>query len=93
MATDTVEALCGKCKVPLDGPADGNDHDTLTCPSCGRSAKRKSVKRDVTKHVAELTERHVQESIRSATRGSKLFKFAGKPIPKRSYRFISNLKL
>ena len=93
MATDTVEALCGKCKVPLEGAAKANDQTVFSCPKCGRSDTRKNVMREVAKHAEELMARHFHERMRGIARGSKLVQFSGKPIPKRSYRFISNLKL
>ncbi len=93
MATDTVEALCGKCKVPLEGAAKANDQTVFACPKCRRGDTRKNVMRDVTKHVEEVTARHFQEGLRRSARGSGLLKVTSKPIPKGSYRFISNLKL
>lgn len=93
MGTDQVSALCGACKVPLEGPADGNDQSVFSCPRCGRSDTRKNVLREVAKHVEEVTARHFQQSLRSGLRGSKFIELEAKPIPHRSYRFVSDLKL
>lgn len=93
MASSSVKILCGSCKVGLEGPANAKDHDVVACPRCGRSDTLKNVMREVAKHVEETAARGLQESMRSALRGSKNVKFSSNPIPHRSYRFISDLKL
>ncbi|WP_192243825.1 hypothetical protein [Mesorhizobium silamurunense] len=93
MAGNTVKVLCGSCKVGLEGPANAKDHDVVACPRCGRSDTLKNVMREVTKHAEEVTARSIQKSLSSAFSGSKNTKVTHNPIPHRSYRFISDLKL
>ncbi len=88
MTDDSHTVLCGKCEVPLDGPSGGNDEDMFTCPSCGRSDNRKNVLRIVSKYVEEITARALQESLRKSMRSNKFVKLGGKPIPKRSHKFV-----
>lgn len=92
MAGDTHAILCGRCKVPIQGPSDGNDQSVFSCPSCGASDTRKEVLRIVAKHVQEVTARAMQEGLRKSMRGNKFIKLDAKPIPKRTYKFISDFK-
>jgi hypothetical protein len=93
MPNDTHTILCGKCRVPVEGPAEPQDHDMITCPACGRSSNFKNVMKSVSAFVQEAAGRSLQESMRKAARGSKVMKFTGQPIPKGSHPFVVNLKL
>ncbi|MER8983278.1 hypothetical protein [Mesorhizobium sp. M0663] len=93
MASSSVKLLCGSCKVDLEGPANAKDHDVIACPRCGRSDTLKNVVREVTKHAEEAMARGLQKSLSGAFRGSKNVKFSGNPVPHRTYRFISDMKL
>jgi len=90
MSTDTQSILCGDCRVPIEGPADGQDDNVFSCPACGRSDTRKNVLEEVKAFVTELAQRSLQESMRETARGSDLIKFEGKPVEKRTYRFITD---
>lgn len=92
MSTDTQSILCGSCRVPIEGPADGKDDNMFVCPKCGRSDTRKNVLKEVKAFVTELAERSLQESMREAARGNKMLQFTGKPIPKKTYRFVTDHK-
>ncbi len=92
MSADTQNILCGACRVPIKGPADGKAENVFTCPECGRSDTRENVLKEVKAFVTEMAERHLQESMRKAARSSKMLQFKGKPIPKKSYRFITDHK-
>ena len=92
MSTDTQSILCGACRVPIEGPADGKDDNMFVCPKCGRSDTLKHVIDSATAYVTELAQLRLQESMRKAARGSKLMKFEGKPIPKKTHRFITDHK-
>ena len=92
MANDTHSVLCGVCKVPLQGPADGDDQSVFSCPSCGASDTRKEVLRIVAKHVEEVTARALQEGLRKSMRGNKFVKLEAKPIPHRFHKYVSDYK-
>lgn len=93
MASSSVKILCGSCKVSLEGAANAKDQDVVACPRCGRSDTLKNVMREVTKHMEEVTARHVQKVTSETFGRGKGFKITSQPIPHRSYRFISDLKL
>lgn len=92
MSTDTQSILCGSCRVPIQGPADGQDDSMFSCPSCGRSDTREGVLKEAKAFVTDLARRSVQDSMRKAARGSKMLQYKGKPIPKKTYRFITDHK-
>jgi len=92
MSIDTQSILCGACRVPIEGPANPKSDDMFTCPECGRSDTLKHVIDSATAYVIELAQLRLQESMRKAARGSKLMKFEGKPIPKKTHRFITDHK-
>jgi predicted RNA-binding Zn-ribbon protein involved in translation (DUF1610 family) len=93
MASDTQSILCGACRVPIEGPTDGKGENVFACPSCGRSDTRENVLKEVKAFVTELAQRSLQESMRKAARGSKMLQFKGKPIPKKTYRFVTDHKM
>ena len=93
MTTDTQSILCGDCRVPIEGPADGKRDNVFSCPRCGRSDTRENVLKEVKAFVTELAQSSLQESMRKAARGSKIMKFEGEPIKKGSHRFITNHRL
>ncbi|MGQ7792778.1 hypothetical protein ACUN0C_10250 [Faunimonas sp. B44] len=92
MASDSVEALCGKCHVRLEPVAHDDGEEWLACPRCGANDSREAVFREVSQHLVEVVSRGSQKAIGRAARRHKIAKFTGKPIPKRKYRFIGNLE-
>lgn len=92
MGRDTYSALCGQCRIPVEGPANPKPDDVFTCPRCKRSGKHKEVTASVKAFIEEAGGRHLQEHMRKTMRGNKLIKFTGQPIPKRNHRFIVDIK-
>jgi len=90
MSYHTQAILCGACRVPLEGLADGKDQNVFSCPSCGRSDTRENVLKEVKAFVTEMAQRSLSESMRKAARGSKFLKLEGKPIPKKTYQFVTD---
>ncbi len=93
MADNSQSVLCGACHVAVQGPANPNPQDTFSCPSCGRADSFESIMASVKAFVVEMTQRHMQESMRKAARGSKSLKFTGKPVQKGEHPFITDFKL
>jgi uncharacterized C2H2 Zn-finger protein len=93
MAADFVKALCARCKLPPEPVAQDDGEERFACPRCGVNDTRENILRDVREHAKEVAARSLQEKARGVARRSKFIKFSGKPIPKGSYRFISDLKL
>lgn len=53
--TQTVQVLCGYCRVPLEGPAEPNPDDRYICPICGEGDPLDIVMSEVSEYVAEVT--------------------------------------
>ena len=92
MAESSHEVLCGRCKVPVEIIADSNP-ESVSCPRCGVRDTTQNAIREVSKQVEEVLSRSFDDTMRNAFRGSKHVKFTGSAIPKRSYRFIANVKM
>lgn len=93
MAADFVKALCAQCKVPPEPVTQDKGEERFACPRCGVNDTAENILREAMEHAKEVAARSLQEKARSVARGSKFIKFSGKPIPKGSYRFISDFKL
>lgn len=93
MSDQSVEVLCGKCRVALEGPTESHDEATYTCPSCGNSDNFKNIMASVKAHSEELMSHSFHKKMGNAFRGSKLIKVDSKPKPKMFHPFITNLKL
>ncbi len=46
-------AKCAKCDLPLQGPANPQSHDMLSCPACGESDNLENVMREISDHARE----------------------------------------
>ncbi|GLK80131.1 hypothetical protein GCM10008174_18720 [Methylopila turkensis] len=93
MSADQKTVLCGKCKIGLEGPTDPKPESVFSCPRCGEGDKLKNIHRIVGEFVKEETARHFQQKLRDVARRSKFLQFKGNTIPKRSHRFVVDLKL
>lgn len=91
MTGDFHQILCSACKVTPERIAD-SEPESWRCPKCGISDTAENIIREAKEYAVEVTSRHVQDSARKAAQGSKFIKFKGNPIPKRKYRFITDLK-
>jgi predicted RNA-binding Zn-ribbon protein involved in translation (DUF1610 family) len=93
MSAEFVKALCAKCQVPPEPVTDDNGEERFACPVCGEGDTRDNILREVGEHVKEVAARHLQEAARDVSRRSKFITFSGDPIPKGSYRFVSDYKI
>lgn len=93
MSGDLKSALCGKCKVALEGPADPKPDSVFACPSCGEADTLQNVTRIIAEFVEETTARFFEEKLRGIAARSKAIKLTSKPIPHRQHRFVIDLKL
>jgi rubredoxin len=91
MSQTTAQILCNKCKVPPEPIADSQP-ETWRCPRCGVSDTRENILREVKEHATEVAARYLQDGLRDAVRGNRFLKVESKPIPKRSYRFVTDFK-
>ena len=86
-----TQAICGKDEVPLEPIADSQP-ESWRCPVCGDGDTRENVMREVKEHMKEVVARGFQNAIRKGIAGNPNIKAVGDLIPKRSYRFISDLE-
>lgn len=93
MTIDSQKILCGSCRIPVEGPANPDTQDVFSCPKCGRSDTFKNVMASAKAFVTELAARSLQETMRKGLGGSKFIKIESKPIPKKSHRFITDMKI
>lgn len=93
MAGQAVAVLCAKCHVPPEPVADCKGENAFACPICGTGDTGENILREAKEHAKEVAARGLQGHVRRVARRSKFIKFEGKPIPKGSYRFISDFKL
>jgi hypothetical protein len=93
MAPQTQTILCGSCRIPVEGPTDPSVQDTFSCPSCGKADTFDNVMASARAFSVEFAANLLQESIRKATRGSKIIKATLHPIQKGNYPFVVDIKL
>ena len=93
MRRQFVEALCGKCRVPLKAVIDKDAQDRFACPYCGISDTRDNILWEVGEYTKEVAARHFQANMRRGARGHRLLKLQERLVPTRAYRFIGDLKL
>ena len=93
MTDQTVTILCGKCRIGVEGPAEPDAHDVITCPSCGNHDNFENVLASVTAFSEELMAEYFDKKMVDTFRSSKIIKVKGHPEPKRFHPFISDMKL
>jgi DNA-directed RNA polymerase subunit RPC12/RpoP len=93
MGGETKSALCGKCKVLLEGPVEAQADSVFSCPRCGEKDTLENIMLVLKEYTEEFTARFLQEKMRSVARGSKLINYRGNRIPERSHRFIVDIDL
>lgn len=93
MTDQTQTILCGSCRIPVEGPTNPKDQDTFSCPSCGNADTLENVMASARAFSEEFAANFLQESIREATRGSKIIKATLHPIPKGNHPFVVDMKL
>ena len=88
------EVKCGKCNVPLQGPADDpKPKKIFFCPKCGVSDTYENVMREVEEYVTEEAGDYIASGFEKATRGSKYLTFKKGHRMKRAHRFIVEMNL
>jgi hypothetical protein len=80
--------LCGKCRVPVDGPSKPAPEDMLTCPKCGEKDTFAKVMEDIRAYAVDRIGSGVQQALKKATAGKKSLTYKPAPRQSRSYRFI-----
>ena len=93
MSEQTTTILCGSCRIPVEGPADPQDQDVISCPSCGHHDTFENVMVSLKAFSEEFAANFLQESIRKATRKSKFIKATLHPIKKGNHPFVVDFKM
>ena len=88
----THQIKCGKCDLPLQGPADPQPHDTFFCPRCGESGSFENVLAEVGEDVAERAAESIGAAFDNAFRNSKFIKVTTHHNTKKAHRFIVDYK-
>lgn len=91
MTVDLKTVKCGKCRVPLKLPAEGDTDTDFSCPKCGRKDGRDAVLREVSAFIEDATAQYLNEGLKRAARGSKFMKVVEKPRHRRTYRYVVDL--
>jgi hypothetical protein len=86
MTTHTVK--CAKCDLALQGPADPQSHDVLSCPRSGEGDTLENVTREVGEYIAEKAAAALDATMTQATRGSDFIKITSRYRPPKSHRFV-----
>lgn len=87
------KALCGKCRVPVQGPDDPKENTVFSCPECGQSDTYANILAEVGQHFRDMTARRLNAQMANMARSSKMISVKGFDVPSRDYRFISDVEL
>ncbi|RCW80937.1 hypothetical protein [Phyllobacterium bourgognense] len=86
--TANAQVLCGKCKVPIQGPTEPTEDSIFKCPDCGASDTHADVMKEVGEYFHDTTARTLQSHMKKAARSSKMITYKGKDVADREYKFI-----
>jgi hypothetical protein len=92
MTESTSKVLCGSCKVPVELVVDA-DPLTVRCPSCGITETSENAIREASEHALEMVALRIDKTFADTAKGNTFVKFTSKPIPHRSYKFVTDLQL
>ena len=84
------EIRCAKCNVALQGPADPQPQDVLSCPRCGESDNLENILREVGDYISEKVGDSFGDMLDRAVKGSEFIKVTHNRPAKRIYRFIAD---
>lgn len=93
MTSQFAQVLCAECHVPPEAVVQSGGEERFACPICGVSDTGENAIREAMEHAKEVAARSLQKSVHDVAQKSKFMKFEGAPIPKGTYRFISDFKL
>ena len=79
---------CGRCKTPLESPAEPKPDSVRRCPSCGESDTLENVRRIIGEFVQEQATDALGAMLRDVTSRSGALTLSEIPRPKRVYRFV-----
>ena len=86
-STETI-VLCGSCNSAVETVANPEPHDKVTCTGCGKSDRFDKVMESVRAYATEVAAKHLGDSLRKITSGSKFIKADIKKRPNRSFDWV-----
>lgn len=93
MGESIKHALCGKCRVALEGAASPEPHSVFSCPTCGEKDTYENVLRIVHEYAHDEAARFLHRKAHDVARRSKFISVKSKPLPTRTHRFIVEIDL
>jgi len=93
MANKTVTIKCGRCDIPIQGPADAKDEDRFSCPQCGTSDTLKNIKAEVAQSAEDQMASHFDNAFAKIARASKALTYKSGSRVKQTRRFIVDLDI
>lgn len=93
MGESIKPALCGKCRVALEGVVNPEPHSVFSCPACGEKDTYENVVRIIGEYAHDEAARFLHKKAHDVARRSKFISVKSKPIPNRTHRFIVELDL
>lgn len=79
----TVKVLCARCHVPLEGPAEPNPEDRMSCPRCGEGDRCEAVIGEVNEYIQVMASQKI----------AKMFNQPSALADGRTWRFIAHVEL
>ena len=66
--TQTTQALCARCRVPVERVTEPNPEDRYACPACGASDTLDAILTEVGEYIQEMAVQKIGDMIGSAVR-------------------------
>ncbi|MDE2272479.1 MAG: hypothetical protein KGJ94_10935 [Xanthomonadaceae bacterium] len=90
----TINFLCARCQVPLEGPVEPNPKDRLNCPRCWEGDAYEAVVAEVKDYIREKKARQLTETIDTSGQAESDGSInASDTLPGRHWRFIADVGL
>lgn len=76
--------------LPLEGPADPQPCDMVSCPCCGETDTLENAIREAGEHATQKMAESIRAMVKNSVRESDFIKVTSRDIPKKSYRFVTD---
>jgi uncharacterized Zn finger protein len=79
---------CGECRVDAELIQEDDGTEEVRCPSCGKTASQEQAVESAEQYALSAVEGMFDDSMREATRGSKVMTYESNRKPPRKYEWI-----
>jgi predicted RNA-binding Zn-ribbon protein involved in translation (DUF1610 family) len=98
MAEVQSSALCGACKVPMEGPVDASNETVFTCPKCGRSDTKAVILAELQDYITDQAKRLLNaglQGVETAMKGNRFITAKVTPFEtsNREYRYVTDAEI